>query len=129
MQALTRSPKWRERMVRAMFAPGTTPDPFALEFGLLTVEHWQTEVRPMPLFRAAQLKDLTAPFLVLAGEHDPFFASAQALARARQVIPGVVAEQIDGCGHRFDAEHLGVIRSRTLAFLRGAPLLARDTPR
>src|SRR5262245_4983002 len=34
MRAITGSPTWRERMVRAMFAPGTTPDAFALEFGI-----------------------------------------------------------------------------------------------
>lgn len=105
-------------MVRAMFAPGTTPDRFTLEFGVLTVEHWRTEVRPMPLFEAAQLTRLTAPFLVLAAEHDPFFPPDQVLARARRVIPGVVAEPIAGCGHMLDAEHIEGIRARTLAFLR-----------
>jgi pimeloyl-ACP methyl ester carboxylesterase len=118
LHAITGSAKWRERMVRAMFAPGTTPIPFNLEFGMLTVEHWQTEVRPMPLLEAAQLARLSAPFLVLAGECDPFFPPEEVLARARRVIPGVLAEKIAGCGHMLDAEHIDWIRDRTLAFLR-----------
>jgi pimeloyl-ACP methyl ester carboxylesterase len=118
LHAITGSAKWRERMVRAMFAPGTTPIPFNLEFGMITVEHWQTEVRPMPLFEAAQLEHLTAPFLVLAAEYDPFFPPEEVLARARRVIPGVLAETIAGCGHMLDAEHIDGIRDRTLAFLR-----------
>jgi pimeloyl-ACP methyl ester carboxylesterase len=118
MQALTGSARWRERMVREMFAPGSTPIPFNLEFGLLTVEHWRTEARPMPLVRAGELAGLTAPFLVLAGELDPFFPVGAVLAHARRVIPGVVAEPIRGCGHMFSAEHIDGIRARTLAFLQ-----------
>jgi pimeloyl-ACP methyl ester carboxylesterase len=118
MQAITGSAQWHERMVRAMFAPGSTPVPFTLELGILTVEHWRTEVRPMPLVRAGELAGLAAPFLVLAGERDPFFPVDAVLAHARRVIPGVVAEPIPGCGHLFSAEHIDGIRARTLAFLQ-----------
>jgi pimeloyl-ACP methyl ester carboxylesterase len=114
-----------QRMVRAMFAPGATPLPFALEFGMLTVEHWQAEVRPMPVFSATQIRGLTSPLLVLAGERDPFFPPDAVLAWARRVIPGVVAEPIAGCGHLLDADHIGGVRARTLAFLRAdaAPVI------
>jgi pimeloyl-ACP methyl ester carboxylesterase len=119
MHAVTGKRAWRERMVHWMFAPGTTPIPFNLESGILTVEHWQTEVRPMPVVKQGQLTNLKAPFLVLAGELDPFFPVEQVLARARAVIPGGVAEAIAGSGHMFDVEHIDGIRARTRSFLRG----------
>jgi pimeloyl-ACP methyl ester carboxylesterase len=117
MYAITKSPTWRDRMLAPMFAPGATPLPFGQEVGRLTLEHWIPDLRPFPLFRAAQLARLTAPLLVLAGEHDVLFDDAT-LAAARRVIPNVVAERLDGCGHMFDVEHADAIRARTLAFLR-----------
>lgn len=118
MYAITKSPTWRDRMLAPMFAPGATPLPFGQEVGRLTLEHWIPDLRPFPLFRAAQLARLTAPLLVLAGEHDVLFDCDATLAAARRVIPNVVAERLDGCGHMFDVEHADAIRARTLAFLR-----------
>lgn len=51
---------------------------------------------------------------------DRIFDCEATLAAARRVIPGVVAERLDGCGHMFDVEHADAIRARTLAFLRAA---------
>lgn len=119
MAAVTGNVKWRERLLRHMHAPGTTPDPFNFELGLMIIENWVYDLRPYPLFRPEQLQGLRAPMLVMAGELDPIFESDAALAAARRVIPNVTAERIDGCGHVFDAEHIPTIRARTIEFLRG----------
>lgn len=127
LYALTKSDAWRDRMLAPMFAPGTTPRPFGVEAGRLTVEHWVPDLRRFPLFRAEQLARVTAPMLVLAGEHDPLFDCDATLAAARRVIPGVVAERLDGCGHMFDVEHADAIRARTLAFLHDAAAVTPAT--
>jgi pimeloyl-ACP methyl ester carboxylesterase len=47
-----------------------------------------------------ELRDLTAPVVVLCGEHDPLFRPERVLPRARALFPNLVAaETLPGCAH------------------------------
>lgn len=118
LRAITGNPAWDLRLLAPMFAPGATPDPFVREGGLLILQHWQPEVQPLPLFRAAQLPRFVAPALILAGELDPFFPADPTIENARRAIPQVIAEKIPGAGHLFSRQNSEYVRARTVRFLR-----------
>ena len=47
-----------------------------------------------------ELAGLSAPVIVIAGEHDPLFRPERILPRARAIFPGLVAaETLPGCAH------------------------------
>lgn len=115
---LTGGARWRDRLVRGMFAPGTTPDPALYRLLDATLTHVRLRPRPIPVLSREALARLTAPVLVLPGELDPFFDCAATLAAARRVLPTAQAEALEGTGHVLDLEHRPRFHERALRFLR-----------
>lgn len=124
MAAITKKAAWREKMLRAMYAPDAEPDPFTFEFGLHIIEHWIPDLRPFPLVRPEPLSRLSAPVLVVCGEQDPLFDPRKALARARRALPGATVEMMAGGGHMLNEDQLLRFRRRAMAFLREAGVVA-----
>jgi len=73
-----------------------------------------------PTLPTAALRRLTAPTLVLVGEHEAVFDRRALLERARK-IPGLVAAEIlPKAGHDMTFDQPGAVNRRLLRFLAGA---------
>ncbi|MCO1603560.1 alpha/beta fold hydrolase [Desulfosporosinus nitroreducens] len=77
------------------------------------------ETKMPRLATAEELKDFTAPTLVLAGEKDIFFPASKILPQAKVIIPNLVAgECLQGSGHFLNAKTLNYINQRIFSFLQ-----------
>ncbi|MGW4354519.1 alpha/beta fold hydrolase [Nocardia sp. NPDC004582] len=80
----------------------------------LTFTHFNPRTGKLPIFTDAQLSALTMPVLVIVGEDDVMFKSAETARRAQQSIPNATARVLPGVGHAVLGQTAPV-----LEFLRG----------
>ena len=68
-----------------------------------------------------ELRGLTAPVLVIAGEHDPFFRPDRILPRSKDLFTNLVAaETLPGCAHILRPACADALAARIRPFLEGA---------
>ncbi|MEU1210473.1 alpha/beta fold hydrolase [Nocardia sp. NPDC005825] len=65
----------------------------------LTFTHFNPRTGKLPLFTDAQLSALPMPVLVIVGEDDVMFKSADTARRAQQSIPNATTRVLPGVGH------------------------------
>lgn len=106
------------RLAHAMLAPsGHTLDPEAVEMQYLILKHFRAQFEP-PALPDHELARLTAPTLVLVGEHEDVWPPAALLKRARHALPSLVAADIvPGAGHGLLAHQPEAVSARLLKFL------------
>jgi pimeloyl-ACP methyl ester carboxylesterase len=99
---------------------GPDPDPLVVESTELAFRGTKLDTEMPRNATAAELAGLTAPVMVLAGEHDPLFPPGRVLPRAREVFPNLVAaETLAGCRHILDQTCVAYLGERVRAFLTG----------
>jgi pimeloyl-ACP methyl ester carboxylesterase len=69
------------------------------------------------VFSDEELRALRVPVLLLIGENDVMYDAAEALARARRLIPDITGELIPNCGHEMCGSQSRVVDARVLDFL------------
>jgi pimeloyl-ACP methyl ester carboxylesterase len=76
-------------------------------------------VRVLPTaFTDVELRALQVPTLVLYGDREVICDPAEALERARRLIPDVEGDLISGCSHDMCASRYRLVDARSLDFLR-----------
>jgi pimeloyl-ACP methyl ester carboxylesterase len=108
--------------------PGAVMDPDEIEWFYLLAKHYRFRFPPPPL-HDIELRALTAPTLLLMGEHETFFEAEAAIARARRLLPHLVqAELVPGAGHNMAIERPDYVNARIRAFLEAPLATVRDAP-
>ena len=107
----------RVRAVMAAATPkGVAIDPDEVEWFYLLARHYRFRFPPPPL-RDDELKQLTAPALVLMGERDQFFPVRAVIRRAQALLPDLrAAEVISGVGHNLAMEQPPLVNARLRRF-------------
>jgi pimeloyl-ACP methyl ester carboxylesterase len=96
-----RRPGLIEATVRRLAGPN--PDPLVLESTELAFRGTRLDTEMPRNATVEELAGLTAPVVVLAGEHDPLFPPARILPRSRELFSNLVgAEMLVGCRHILD---------------------------
>jgi len=94
-------------------------DEFTVEVTGAVYLHYKHETKMPRLTTEEELKNYTAPTLVLAGEKDIFFPAEKIIPRAKEIIPNLIAaECLKGEGHFPSIKSLGYINERILRFLK-----------
>jgi pimeloyl-ACP methyl ester carboxylesterase len=107
----------------------TTPPPLPLDEDHIRADASYTlhfkGLLPPPTLPARTLRRLSAPTLLLVGQHEVVFNPASVLARARHSIPGLVAaEVVPGAGHDMTYDQPTWVNQRLLRFFEDAGPLA-----
>jgi pimeloyl-ACP methyl ester carboxylesterase len=106
-----------ERTVRQLAGP--RPDPRMVESTALAFRGTQLDTEMPRLASADELRGLTAPVLVFAGEHDPLFPPALVLPAARKAFANLAgAQTLAGCAHILDASCAAAWCRQIRPFLR-----------
>ena len=99
---------------------GPDPDPLMVESTALAFRGTQLDTEMPRNATADELRGLSAPVMVFAGEHDPLFPPARVLPRARDLFPNLVAaETLTGCAHILSAACAAALCARIQPFLVG----------
>lgn len=94
-------------------------DEFAVEVTGAVYLHYKLETKMPRLTTEEELKNYTAPTLVLAGEKDIFFPAEKIIPRAKEIIPNLIAAVcLKGEGNFPAIKNLGYINERILRFLK-----------
>ena len=109
------------RLSRSMLAPPGLPlDEDAAEALYLILKHCKNQFEAPPL-PERDLRRLTAPTLVMVGQHEEVWDPHALLARARRTLPDLrAAEIMPGAGHGITASHPEAVNTRILKFLKEA---------
>lgn len=111
-------------------APKGLPiDADEMEWNFLLAKYYRYRFPPPPL-TGEQLRQLTAPTLLLMGEKESFFLPRATLARARAHLPNLrAAEIIAGVGHNMATDDPATVNRYIRAFLQTAPAGATEQRR
>jgi pimeloyl-ACP methyl ester carboxylesterase len=107
--------------VRTIKSPDAPMNQESEDFGRgieIMLKYHRTQRNP-GLLTDDELRRITSPLLVLIGEHECFFDPGKAVARARALIPGLVAAEIvPHAGHLMTADQPEFLEKRVNRFLR-----------
>jgi pimeloyl-ACP methyl ester carboxylesterase len=107
-----------ERTVRQLAGP--RPDPMMVESTALAFSGTALDTEMPRIATADELRGLTAPVLVLAGQRDPLFPPGLVLPAARRVFANLAgAETLGGCAHILSPACAATMCERIRPFLRG----------
>ncbi len=98
MVLLERFGPWAGR-VSARVRRGWGDHPDAVDLAPLIAAHFCPRVDAMPLLADDELRCLQMPLLLLAGERDAVFRSAESVGRATRVLPNADVRLLPGTGH------------------------------
>jgi pimeloyl-ACP methyl ester carboxylesterase len=70
------------------------------------------------VFSDAELKALHVPVLLLIGENEVIYDAAEAVDRARRLIPDFRGEVVPGCSHDMSSSQHQIVNARMLDFLK-----------
>lgn len=98
--------------------PGAPLDHDVSELLYLALKHFHP-VFEAPGLSPAQIERLTAPALVLVGEHEDLWDPRELLSQVRATVPNLrAAEVVPGAGHGLAASHPAWVNARLLRFLK-----------
>lgn len=103
------------RAVSGTYVADTEADPHEVEWFYLLAKYYRFRFPPGPV-SDAELAALTAPTLLLMGEHEQFFPVDAVIERAQRLMPNVVAEIVPGVGHNMCTDNPALINARLEAF-------------
>ncbi len=116
--------RWIVRLsVSGSSTADTAADPFDLEWLYLLAKYYRFRFPPGPV-SDAELAAVTAPTLLLMGEHDQFFPVDAVIERARRLMPHVVAEVVPGASHNLSIENPSLVNARLRAFFSDTAVVA-----
>ncbi len=99
---------------------GGDPDPLFVESTALAFGGTALDTEMPRNATPDELRDLTAPVMVIAGEHDPMFRPERVLPRVKALFPNLVAaETLPGCAHILTPACAEALSARIEAFLDG----------
>ncbi len=107
------------RAVSGTYVADTEADPHEVEWFYLLAKYYRFRFPPGPV-TDAELASLTAPTLLLMGEHEQFFEVDAVIERAKRLMPRVVAEIVPGVGHNMCTDNPPLINARLEAFFSDA---------
>lgn len=118
-KAILTRPMVRMAITRAALADAAL-DPHEIEWFYLLAKHYRFRFPPGPV-SDSELAALTAPTLVLMGEHEQFFATEAVLDRVRRHVPNLhAAEIVPHVGHNMCTDDPEQINTRLRQFLLAA---------
>ena len=107
------------RFMRFLTSPDAPPHPGKEHFGegmRVILTHYKAQFNPGVL-RLDELEAITAPLLILMGEHERAFNSPATIQRAQRLIPGLVAaEMVPKAGHLMTLDQPEWLKNRLLPF-------------
>ena len=74
--------------------------------------HHPPRFPPLVLFTDDELRSITAPVTLIAGEKTEMFDTVAMTDRARRLLPNVTTELVAGAGHALTVSHAGLCASR-----------------
>jgi pimeloyl-ACP methyl ester carboxylesterase len=102
--------------------PGDTDARLVLDLVYLGLKHFrlpQETMRIMPnVFSDDELRALRVPVLLLIGENEVIYDAAEALARARTLLPNFEGELVPRCNHDMCFSQHRIVDARVLDFLK-----------
>jgi len=118
-RSLSKNPKvTAERLVELLSPPDLPMDPFYVEFFTLILESKFRGEQIAPRIRDEELRKLTAPTMLLMGEHETSFNPYKAIERGLRLLPNVIsAEIVPGVGHSMEHKQPGWVISRLIHYL------------
>jgi len=103
-------------------SPGDTLTRCLLDLFYLGVKHFRLSpdtMRLMPsVFSDDELRGLHVPVLLLIGENEVIYDAAEALDRARRLIPDFEGDLVPRCSHDMCASKHDIVDARVLDFLK-----------
>lgn len=107
------------RFIRFLTSPDAPPHPGKERFGegmRVILSHYKSQFNP-GLLPLEELEAITAPLLILMGEHERAFNSLASIQRAQRLIPGLVAAEIvPQAGHLMTLDQPEWLKNRLLPF-------------
>lgn len=85
--------KSTEQILQTLSAPHWQPPEIVVEEISILLKHFKSQAVPPPL-TDEELRQLTAPTLLLMGQYEALFKPSVVVARARQVLPDLITAQI-----------------------------------
>ena len=70
-----------------------------------------------PVFTDQELGRVTAPTLLMIGDHEIMYAPQKALENAARLIPGIQAELVQNASHMLNSDQPELMDTRVLQFL------------
>jgi pimeloyl-ACP methyl ester carboxylesterase len=111
----------REPNARTLHARGAPQHPvddrWRALMGVTMAESPEVSVTQTPVFTRAELQRITAPMLLLIGEHEMLYDPHATLKRARQLKPEIEAELVPGADHIAAMAQPDWVNVRLAAFL------------
>jgi pimeloyl-ACP methyl ester carboxylesterase len=99
---------------------GGDPDPLFVESTALAFRGTALDTEMPRNATPEELRGLTAPVLVIAGEHDPLFRPDRILPRSKELFANLVAaETLPGCAHILRPACADALAARIRPFLDG----------
>lgn len=97
------------------------PHPLVEQFriGALSFKPQELSLGVVSVFSDDELRQITAPTLLLIGDHDGTCNPSLVLERAQRLMPHISAGLIAGGGHLFPVDQADATNARMLAFLTG----------
>jgi pimeloyl-ACP methyl ester carboxylesterase len=86
---------------------------------LLIFKHYRSNLSRVPRFTDGELRRITAPTLLLWGEHEAAYNVEKATLRAARLISNVRVDVIPNAGHTVSDDQPAVVNSRIVEFLGG----------
>ena len=88
----------QKKMLRYVYG-NETAAPEAITYSALIAKHFNTRVVKLPIYTDCELRRLTMPVLVFAGENDVMLHSDETVRRISTLLPNARAELLSDKGH------------------------------
>lgn len=110
---------WSFQWMTTMRLDSQQPNPLVEQFmvGTKTFRPQELSMGVTSVFTDEELRRITAPTLLLIGDHEVVYSPHKALERARTLIPNVEADLIRDGGHLFPVDQAEAVNARLLDFL------------
>ena len=107
------------RLARFSTSPNLPVNERNVQRILLIFKHYRSNRSRVPDFTDDELRQISAPTLLLWGEHEAAYNVEKATRRATRLIPNVCVEVILNAGHAVSDDQPAIVNSRIIEFLGG----------